>query len=247
VPVSEPAASPPPPSPPEPARRSPLELGGLLTLAALALAGVLGVIAVFDSDSSAAGFGVGFGIALLIFVAGATIACALACLARGRVQYPALGALAAACLALDLVVLAIAVDIDSEWYGKLAGVLGVWSFFALVVLGLTLAVRKPERLARALYGGALAAAVLGGLISTWLVVTADDESGTSETAFENGTVVTTTTTGFGFVPEWDDELLQVLGAMLVLLAVFWFGALAASRLPDQTLKRTLTTSPSSTT
>ena len=219
-------------------RWSLLEIGGAVTLAALGFAAVVGVIAVIDTDSSPAGFGVGFGIALLIFLAGATIACALACLARRRMERVALGALVAACLSIDLIVLAIWLEIDSEAYGKTAGVVTVWSFFALVVLSLALAVTAPQRLALALYTGAVTAAVVGGLISTWLIVTAEDE----ETEFAGA--------GSPFadaLPIGNDSLLQVLGAMLVLLAAFWFGALAASRLPDQTLKRTFTTSPSSTT
>ena len=230
TPTAAPASEPPRP----PSRRSLLEIGGLVTLVALAFAAVVGVIAVLDRGSSAGGFGVGFGIALLIFFSGATIACALACLVRRRAEVLSLGALGAACLSLDLIVLAIALDIDNDAYAKLAGIVAVWSFFALVVLGLTLAVTRPERLALALYTGAIAAAAVGALMSTALVLRAGDDSG------EAAPVV-------GTLPVGDDGLLQVLGAMLVLLAAFWFGALAASRLPDQTLKRTLTTSPSSTT
>jgi hypothetical protein len=225
-----------PPPPPEPdAVRTRLEIGGLIVLATLAFAAVVGVLAVIDTDSRPAGFGVGIGIAVLIFVAGATIACALACLARRRMALVALGGIAAAGLSVDLLVLAIWLDIDSEAYAKAAGIAFVWSFFALLVLGLAIAVVAPERLALALYTGAIASAIAGGLISTWLVLsTSGDE--TVGVAPEVGPL-----------PVGDDALLQVLGAMLVLVAAFWFGALAASRLPDQTLKRTFTTSPSSTT
>lgn len=234
----------PPPAPshggdaPRADRWSLLEIGGLITLLALAFAAIVGVIAVVDTDSRPAGFGVGIGIAILIFFAGATIACALACLVRHRMEPVALGALVAACLSVDLIVLAIWLDIDNEAYAKTAGVVTVWSFFALVVLGLAIAVTTPQRLALALYTGAVTAAIVSGLISTWLIVTAEDE----ETSFAGeGSPFTDA------LPIGNDALLQVLGAMLVLLAAFWFGALAASRLPDQTLKRTFTTSPSSTT
>jgi hypothetical protein len=216
-----------------------LELGGLITLAALAFAAVAGVFAVIDTDSRPAGFGIGLGIALLIFLAGATIAAALACLARHRMEPLGLVAIFAACVFVDLVVLAIWLDIDSEAYAKTAGVAFVWSLFALVILTLGLAVAAPERVALALRTAAVTAAVAAGLISTWLVVSASGDE-TVGVAGEGG----------GFVdalPIGNDALLQVLGAMLVLLAAFWFGALAASRLPDQTLKRTFTTSPSSTT
>jgi hypothetical protein len=239
VPVSETPPVPPPlGDAPTADRWSRLEIGGLITLVALAFAAVVGVIAVIDTESSPAGFGVGFGIALLIFLAGATIACALACLARERMELVALGALLAACLSIDLIVLAIWLDIDSEAYAKTAGVVTVWSLFALVILGLALAVTTPQRLALALYTGAATATVVSALLSTWLIVSSEDD----ETGFtgEGAAVVEV-------LPIGNDALLQVLGAMLVLLAAFWFGALAASRLPDQTLKRTFTTSPSSTT
>jgi hypothetical protein len=243
VPVSETPPVPPPGSSawgdaPRTDRWSLLEIGGLITLLALAVAAIVGVIAVVDTDSRPAGFGVGIGIAILIFFAGATIACALACLVRQRMERVALGALVAACLSIDLIVLAIWLDIDNEAYVKTAGVVTVWGFFALVVLSLALAVANPRRLALALYTGAVTAAVLSGLVSTWLIVTAEDEE--AGFAGEGSSVADA-------LPIGNDALLQVLGAMLVLLAAFWFGALAASRLPDQTLKRTLTTSPSSTT
>jgi hypothetical protein len=238
VPVSETPTAPTPADDAPASTRSLLEIGALVTLAALAFAAVVGVIAVIDTDSSPAGFGVGIGIAILIFFSGATIACALACLVRRRLEVVALGALVAACLSIDLIVLAIWLEIDNEAYGKTAGVAAVWSFFALVVLALTLAIRTPQRLALALYAGAVTAAVVSGLVSTWLIVTAEDDEAV---AAADGTPFA------DLLPIGNDALLQVLGVMLVLLAAFWFGALAASRLPDQTLKRTFTTSPSSTT
>lgn len=235
MPVSE---IPQPPALPVAARardRSLLEIGALIVLAALAFAAVVGVIAVIDADSRPEGFGVGLGIAVLIFITGATLACAVACLVRERMQPVALGAIVAACVSIDLIVLGIWLDIESEAYIKTAGIAFVWSFFGLVVLTLALAVVGPERIALALYSGAVSAAVVGGLISTWLVLRA------------GGDDVTGGGTPLGPLPVGDDALLQVLGAILVVLAAFWFGALAASRLPDQTLKRTFTTSPSSTT
>jgi hypothetical protein len=233
--VSEPFAAAPRATPGPEQRRSLLEIGALVTLAGMAIAAVVGVIAVIDAGSRSGGFGIGVGIAALVFLVGATVACALACLARGRMEVVSLVLLVAACLALDLLVLAIWLDIDSEAYAKLTGVGFVWTFFGLLGLGLTLAVGRPERLALALHTGALASTVAGGLIATVLVLRAggDDVAGVAPQ--------------IGTVPVDDDALLQLLGAMLVLLAAFWFGALAASRLPDQTLKRTFTTSPSSTT
>lgn len=224
---------------PEPAvpvadTRSLLEIGALLTLGALAFAAVVGVIAVLDAGSRAAGFGVGLGIAVLIFIAGATIACALACLARGRMELVAIVGLAAACISIDLLILAVWLEIENEAYAKVTGVGFVWSFFALVILGLALAVAAARDLAFVLYACAVAATGAAALVSTWLVVTAGTED------------VPVTTSPAGLLPG-DDGLLQALGAIFVLLAAFWFGALAAGRLERQMLNRTLTTSPSSTT
>lgn len=210
-----------------------LEIGALLTLGALAFAAVVGVIAVLDAGSRPGGFGIGLGIAALIFVAGGTIACALACLGRRRLELVAITALAAACVSIDLAILAIWLDIDDEAYAKLTGVAFVWSFFALVVLSLTLAVAMTRDLAFILYACAIGAAGAGALISTWLVLDAGGEGGVESPV--------------GVLPVGDDGLLQALGAILVLLAAFWFGALAASRLERQMLNRTLTTSPSTTT
>lgn len=193
----------------------------LTALAALGFAAVVGLIAVLDADNVAAGFGTGLGIALFIFLTGSTIAAALACLARGRLELAALSSIVAAGLAMDLLVLAVWLEIEEEGYAKLAGVAFVWSFFALVVLGLALAVGLTERLARFLYVSAVGVAVLAGLISTWLVLTAggDDAVGVAP---EDGLVP--------YAAIGDDDLLQALGAALVVLAALWFGALAASRL-----------------
>jgi hypothetical protein len=122
----------------EPSTRTPVETGAWITLATLAFAAVFGFIAVLDTDSVAAAFGTGFGVALLVFLTGATIACALACLARRRLELLGLGSIVAAGAALDMLVLAIWLDIDSDAYGKVVGIAYVWSLLALVILGLAL-------------------------------------------------------------------------------------------------------------
>jgi hypothetical protein len=200
------------------AGRSPLELGVLTTLATLGFAAVVGVIAVIDADNVASSFGTGFGLAFLVFLASGMIACALACLARRRSELVALGSIAAAGLAVDMIILAIWLDIDNEAYGKVAGIAFVWSFFALIVLGLTLAVGTPRDLARLLYLGTVTAAVAGALISTWLIATTGDLDAPDPTG-----LVPSSTVG-------DDELLRALGVTLVLMATLWFGTLAANRL-----------------
>jgi hypothetical protein len=197
---------------------SPLRLGALATFGTLGFAGVVGLIAVFDADSVSAGFGRGLGVTALVFLAGATVACALACLGRGRAQLVSVGGIAAAGLALDLVVLAIWLEIEDEAYAKITGVAFVWGFFALIGLGLTLAVGPLQRPWRYLYDGALVATLAAVLISTWLIATAGRKELGGFSAFSLGANTS------------DDELFRVLGAVLVVLAALWFSALAASRL-----------------
>ena len=152
--------------------RSVLELGGLVALVTFGLAAVLGAIAVLDADHVASGFGIGFGVAFVVFVAGATVVCALACIARGKAELVALAAVAVTGVALDLLVLAIWRDIDSETYGKVVGIGLVWSFLALLAFGLMLAVSSPGKLTRWPFLGALGAIGAAGLISTYLIATA---------------------------------------------------------------------------
>jgi hypothetical protein len=200
--------------------RSRLELGALAVLVTFGLAALLGAIAVLDADQVVSSFGVGLGIALLVFVAGATVVCALACIVRGRAELVALAGILVTGVALDLLVLAVWRDIDSETYGKAVGIGLAWSFFGLLAFGLMLAVGGPVRLARWFYFGALGTIGIAGLISTYLIATA---GGT--------TVSTDVTTTIGAVPvgSSDDELLRVLGLAFVVIATFWFGAIAADR------------------
>lgn len=187
-----------------------------MTLVALGFAALIGVIAVLDADGTGSAIAVGAATSVTVFVAGGTIACGLACLVRGRSEILALGGLVAACLAVDLFVLAIWRDIDNATYGKFAELSFVWTFFALLMLALALAVVPRNRLTRALYIGAMASAAVAGLISTWLIVTGD--------------YVTPLEPLFGLESVWDGALLRPFAVTLVLLSTLWFGALAASRL-----------------
>ena len=200
------------------AERSPIRIGVFMTLAALGFAALIGVIAVADADSTGAAVGVGAGAAFTVFIAGGTIACALACLVHRRSEMLALVGLAVSALAIDLSVLAIWRDIHDDTYGKLTVIAAVWTIFGLLMLGLVLAVRPREQLARALYLGAMVAAIVAGLISTWLIASAGGE-------------VTPLSPFFGGLTSIEDEsLLRPLAVALVLLSTLWFGALAASRL-----------------
>jgi hypothetical protein len=171
---------------------------------------------VIDADGPGSAVGIGAGTAATVFTAGGTIACALTCLVRRRTEILALGGIAASGLAIDLFVLAIWREIDDETYAKIAGIAFVWTFFGLLMLGLTLAVHARERLARALYLGAMLASAIAGLISSWLIATTGDEF--------------TPFSPFGLESISDESLLRPLAAALVLLSTLWFGALAASRL-----------------
>jgi len=193
-----------------------LDIGMLIVLVGMALAALVGLIAVLDAESDIAALGVGFGVAFLIVQAGAAIACALACLARGRVEALSLVVLTAAALAVDLLVLAIWLDIDSEWYVKLVAVAFVWALFGLVALGLVLAAQPRDSLSRWLHLGAITASLLAGALATLLILTTGD-----------GTVVATAPVPVDVLG--NEGLLRPLAATLVVLAALWFAALAASR------------------
>lgn len=208
------------------AKLSRLDVGMLITLISVGLAGVMGLIAVLDADSDIAAIGTGLGMALLVFQTGATIACALACLARQRLELLALAGLVAACLAVDLFALAILLEIDNETYAKIAGIAYVWAFFGLIVLGLTLAAQPLDRLARALYLGAVGASLLGGVLATALVASA------------GGNDIVSAASPIPYAAFGNEDLLRPLGAVFVVIATLWFCALAASRVeraaPDLT-------------
>jgi hypothetical protein len=200
----------------QPQTFSRLDIGVLIVLVAMAIAGVVGLIAVLDANSDVAAVGVGFGVAYVIFLAGGTIACALACLARRRLEALSLGALVASGLGVDLLVLAIWLDIDSEAYVKLAGIAFVATVFGLIVLGLSLACRPRDSLARTLYLGAVGASLVGAALAALLVLTTGGE--------DFGPTVAAVP-----VPLGNGDLLRPLAATLVVLAALWFAALAASR------------------
>ena len=203
--------------PPTAAPLSRLDIGILITLVCLGVGGIVGLIAVLDAGSGIAAVGKGFGTALIVFQAGATIAAALACLARRRLELLALGGLVAAGLAIDLAVLELWLSIDSETYAKLVGMAYVWTFFGLLVFGLALAAQPRDQLARAFHLGAIGASLLGGLIATALIASA------------GGGDVVPTTTAIPYGAFGNDDLLRPLGALLVVVATLWLAALAASR------------------
>ncbi len=218
--MSEPA------SPQSPADRSALDIGVVMTLAALGFAALIGVIGVVDAGGAGPAVAVGAGTTFIVFVAGGTIACALACLVRRRNEILALGGLAASGLAIDLFVLAIWREIDDDTYAKIAAIAFVWTFFGLLMLGLTLAVHPRGPLARALYIGTMVAAAVAGLISSWLLATSGDGVADGYGGSVSSGIVP-------YVALGDDGLLRPLAAALVLLSTLWFGALAASRLDQR--------------
>jgi hypothetical protein len=200
-----------------PASFSRLDVGIMIVLASMAVAALVGLIAVLDADTDIGAAGIGFGLSVLIFQTGGTVACALACLARRRLEAVSIGSLVAAGLAVDLFALAIWLEIDSETYGKVTGIAFVWALFGLVILGLSLAVRPRDALARWLYLGAIGTSLLAALLTTVLILDAGD----------NGVVA-----GTGPVPVGQfagEGVVRPLAAVVVVLAALWFGALAASR------------------
>lgn len=207
---------------PEPQTFSRLDIGMLVVLVAMAIAGVVGLIAVLDADNDFAALGIGFGVAWFTSLAGATMACGLACLARGRLEALSLGALVAAGFTVDLVVLAIWLEIDSEWYAKLVGVAFVGALFGLVVLGLALACRPRDTLATWLYYGAVGASVLGAALAWFLILTT------------GGDDFAPTVLGQPVGLDVGSDFVRPLAAVLVVLAALWFAALAASRVERAT-------------
>jgi hypothetical protein len=202
---------------PEPQALSRLDIGMLIVLVAMAIAGTVGLIAVLAADNDYSALGIGFGVAWTIVISGGTVACALACLARGRLEALSLGALVAAGLTVDLVALAIWLEIDSEWYGKLVGVAFVGALFGLVVLGLSLACQPRDALARYLYIGAVGASLLGAATAWLLILTTGGD--------DFAPTVLGQPVGFDF----GNDFIRPLAAILVVLAALWFAALAASR------------------
>ncbi len=92
-----------------------------MTLTSFSLAGILGIVAVLDAENVASAFGTGLGVGLLIFLAGATVACALACLKRGGADLLALGGIFTSGVALDLLLLAIVLDVQNETTARSSG------------------------------------------------------------------------------------------------------------------------------
>jgi len=202
-----------------PASFSRLDIGVMVVLVSMAVARLIGLIAVLDADSDIGAVGIGFGVAVLIFQTGGTVACALACLARRRLEALALGSLVSAGLAVDLFALAIWLEIDSEAYGKVAASAFVWALFGLIILGLGLAVQPRDALARWLYLGAIGASLLAALLATVLVI---DAGGGGRRIVASASPVPIE----GFANE---NVLRPLAAVIVVLSALWFGALAASR------------------
>jgi hypothetical protein len=202
-----------------PASFSRLDIGIMIVLVSMAVAGLIGLVAVLDANSDIGAVGIGVGVAVLIFQTGGTVACALACLARRRLEALALGSLVSAGLAVDLFALAIWLEIDSEAYGKVAASAFVWALFGLIILGLGLAVQPRDALARWLYLCAIGASLLAALLATVLVV---DAGGGGRGIVASASPVPIE----GFANE---NVLRPLAAVIVVLAALWFGALAASR------------------
>ncbi len=205
------------PEPPESQTFTRLDVGVLIVLTSMAIAGVVGLIAVLAADNDLSALGIGVGVVWSIVLSGATIACALACLARARLEVLSLVSLVAAGLAVDLIVLAVWLDISDETYTRLIGIAFVGAFFGLVILGLTLACQPRDSLARYLYFGAVGAAALGAVIGWMLILTGG-----------GGDEFTVATAPLP-LDVANEDLVRPLAAILVVLAALWFSALAASR------------------
>ena len=181
----------------------------------MAIAGVVGLIAVLDADNGYSALGIGFGIAWTIFLSGGTIACALACLARGRLAALSLGTLVAAG------------GRRPSRSGDLARHRGrdvrqarrdafVGALFGLIVLGLTLACQPRDALARYLYRR-------GRCIASRRRAPRGPHPHDRWRRLQARGVRPARGLRFG------NDLVRPLAAVLVVLAALWFAALATSR------------------
>lgn len=197
-----------------PPASSPLRVGALLALAGLAFYLVVAVIAVLEEDDAGAAVGGGAVLAVVAFALGATVAVGLACLRRERLRLIGLVAVGAAVVALDLIGLAVWLDIGAEWYGKLLLVLVIWAFFLFLVLSLDMATGEAQNLTRALVLVSSGAFLVAAVVLTRIALTTGDSvlGLDAEGALDVG-----------------DAELRLLGVALVVGAASWFAGLAASR------------------
>ena len=194
---------------------SPLRLGALATLGGLALAAVAAVATMIDQDPAAAAAGLGVVLAFFTFAAGAALVCALACLARARLELVALLTTVVASVALDLVSVAVWLDIDSDAYGKAAGVAFVWTLVAFLVLALQLAASRRGRVAGLLFAATALAYAVVGVLATDLVLRGEDAVDNPVGVFGEGA---------------SGAELRLLGAAFALAACGWLATIAAGRL-----------------
>ncbi len=194
---------------------SPQRLGGVLALVSFGIAGLLGLAAVVLADDAVTALWKSVGFAYLVFSGGVTIVVALACLSRDRLALLALAGVAVAGATIDLAAFALWEEPESEAYWKLVLVLGTWAFLLLLVLGLALAVADPVGVAELLVYAVAAAAVLAGLVATYVITTGGGGSLDSP---------------LDALGADEEGLLRLLGVSFVVLAAAWFGAVAAHRL-----------------
>ncbi|HJU47197.1 MAG TPA: hypothetical protein VJ689_03625, partial [Gaiellaceae bacterium] len=161
----------------------------------------------------AAGQGVGLG--LVTFATGAVLVCALACLARGRLELVSLVAVLVAGLTLDLVTVGVWRDVESDDYGRVVATGFAWSLVLFLILALALAAPARDRLSTVLFALTSLAYVAVGILLTDLVFRGEDALDSPFEFLGNGV-------GSGE--------LRVLGAGFVLGACGWLATVVASRL-----------------
>ena len=192
-----------------------LRLGVLVALVTLAIAAAAAIVEVLSVDQSIAAVGQGVLVAFVIFAVGATFATALATLRRGLHGVVSLVAVAVAGIGLDLIVLALWLDIEDDVYGKLTITLLLWAFLLFLVLALALATHGRGGAARPLFLATAGCAAVAGIALTHLVLDGRD-------ALVNPLGVLDS--------DLDGAELRLIGAALVIFSAGWFATLAASRL-----------------
>ena len=193
----------------------PLRAGSLLALAGLAVAVLAALVAVIGESSGGSAVADGVGLAVTILLGSGTVACALACLGRHRLELVAILGIVAAVGAVDLVAVGLWRDIASVSYGKTLAAFVVWSLALLLVLSLVLAAPLSGPLTRILRAASSAGIVVAAVLTTRLVFSAGEGSfgGIAPFGFDAGSAE-----------------LRVLGVALVIGTAAWLGTITASRL-----------------
>ena len=192
----------------------PLRAACLLTLAGVTVAALCALAAVLGESSGGSAAGEGFGLGVTILLASGTVACALACLGRKRLELFAILGIVAAVGAVDLVAVGVWRNVDSVDYGKVLAAFAVWALASLLLLSLVLAAPLSGPMTRLLRFASNGAIVVAALVAIRLVFSAGEGSfgGIAPFGFSAGRTE-----------------LRLLGVAIVIGTAAWLATVTASR------------------